>query len=297
MPTDAYSFWSRSRGYSFGIAAVLLWSIHNVGTEIGITDGLAPQDLAFLRFSGGMIILVPLLFLQGLPLPRWDRLLLLGLLAGPLYSWIFMNGFRNAPLSHAVVIPPSVSIIATHIFERVFGKARMSRQSVVGISILLAGLLIVGSEASAPKSPGTSILLGDMCFVASGTMWGGYVYLMGRWRLSPVSTATGIAVLSTLAFAPIYFLAFDLPEVSVTVGIEQVIYQGFLGGALALVSFTMAIEHLGAGRASLFFAAVPGTALCVAIPMLGRIPTPIQLLAIAVVMAGIVVSIRSRPSN
>ncbi|MFL6933427.1 MAG: EamA family transporter, partial [Xanthobacteraceae bacterium] len=57
-------------------------------------------------------------------------------------------------------------------------------------------------------------------------------------------------------------------------------------GAIAIFLFTRAVTLLGAGRAGVFAALVPGFALAIGFLTIGEIPTLMQLAGFAVVMVG-----------
>src|SRR5690606_23012925 len=95
----------------------------------------------------------------------------------------------------------------------------------IGIAILIGGLLIIAADAPAPRASGGSVLLGDLCFVTSGSLWGIYVFVMGRWKLPPVETTAAIATLATLAYLPAYLWVWGLPDLAPGLWAEQFFYQ------------------------------------------------------------------------
>lgn len=279
-------------GLFFGMVTVLLWSIFNVGMKVAYADGFRPVDLVFLRYVGGAITLLPIFFLTRSRLPPLKYLLALTLLVGPPYFVLLSTGFSYAPLGHALVVPPSVAMISSNVFAMVFDGDVLSRRRATGMALLIVGLIAISSETTGAGAG--SPLIGDMFFAGSGTLWGSYTYLMSRWRLAAVPTASGIATISALIFLPLYLAFYGIPDLAPAKWAEQAVYQGVLGGALGFVAFAATVARLGAGRAGLFFALVPPTALLIAIPMVGSLPTPLQMIAICFAAAGIVVSLELR---
>ena len=171
---------------------------------------------------------------------------------------------------------------------------RLSGNRRIGMGILICGLLTIAADAPAPRVSGGSALVGDLFFVASGSLWGCYVYVMGRWRLPPVETTAAIAALASAVFFPLYLLIWGIPSMAPVLWAEQIFYQGAVGGCLAFVIFAATVQRLGAGRAALFSALVPSTAVLLAIPLTGTWPNALQWAGVGVTTLGLIVSLDLR---
>lgn len=279
------------QGIALGFLAALSWGIYNVGAEIGQASGFRPVDLTFLRYGGAALLMAPLLVLARRRLPPLWQVAVLTLLVGPLFALAFNEGFKRAPLSHAVVIGPGMSMLVANLLDRCATGRQMGRNRKIGIALLIAGLLIIVNDAPAPRGSGISVLAGDLFFVTSGSLWGTYVFTMGRWRLPPIETSAAIAMLATLAYTPVYLWIWGLPDLAPALWVEQFVYQGAIGGCLAFVIFAAAVLRLGAGRAALFSALVPSCAVLLAIPLVGQWPNPVQWAGVAVASLGMVISL------
>ena len=66
--------------------------------------------------------------------------------------------------------------------------------------------------------------------------------------------------------------------------------QGVGAGLVALLAYNRAAALLGAGRAALFGALVPGAASLLAIPVLGEVPSALQVLGIVSVIVGLLIA-------
>ncbi|MCR8550619.1 DMT family transporter [Salipiger sp. P9] len=284
-------------GLFYGCLTVLIWSAFNVGSKIGTLDGFRAVDLMVLRFSVGGLVMLPILLFRGriVPTAPWQLISVL-FLAGPAFYLLLTTGFQYGPLSHGIVIGPCMSISVANLLLWKLDGERPTRQRILGICVMLAGLTLIGLEASTETgaaAEGQNILLGDLAFAASGGMYGGYTYLLGRWKMPPLQTAAMITVLSGLIMAPLYLALFEPPALATGKWVEQSVYQGLLGGALAFATFASTVSHLGAARATLFMALVPPTALVLAIPLIGDIPTGLQTAAICLGATGILLSMQT----
>lgn len=278
-------------GLALGLAAAICWGIYNVGAEIGQASGFRPADLTMLRYGGAAVLMLPLLWLARHRLPPLRQIAWVTLLIGPPFALLFNLGFQRAPLSHAVVIGPGMSMLMANALVRWRDGVQLSLHRRVGMAVLIAGLLVIAADQPAPKAWGGSVLLGDLCFVGSGSLWGIYVYVMGRWRLPPIETTAAVASLATLAFMPVYLIVWGLPTLPMGLWAEQFFYQGVIGGCLAFVVFAAAVGRLGAGRAALFAALVPSSAVLLAIPLTGQWPAPLQWAGVVLASAGLIISL------
>ena len=294
-------------GIAFGLAAVLAWAVYNVGVESGHAQGLHSADLTLLRYAGGAAVMLPLLVLGranpfGGTTPM--RLAVLVVVAGPPFAWAINTGYSLAPLSHAVVISPGMTMIVASLLTRLAGSQPIPTNRKIGMALLLVGLVIMASDRDGAKLPGEGTWTGDLCFVLSGSLWGVFTWLMGYWRLDAVRSTGAIAIASTVIYLPIYLIWFDLPRLPAEVWALQAVYQGALGGALAVVFFTASIARLGGGAAAVFPALVPPAAVLAAVPMTARLPNGLQAAGIAAATLGLLISLdligaalRRRPQN
>jgi drug/metabolite transporter (DMT)-like permease len=279
------------QGIGLGLAAAFSWGIYNVGAEIGQASGFRPADLTMLRYGGAAVLMLPLLWLARDRLPPLRRIALVALLIGPPFAFLFNLGFQRAPLAHAVVIGPGMSMLVANLLVRLREGHPLSFNRKLGMVVLVAGLLVIAADQPAPKAWGGSVLLGDLCFVGSGALWGIYVYVMGLWRLPPIETTAAVASLCTLLFVPVYLVIWGIPAMTPALWLEQFFYQGVIGGCLAFVVFAAAVIRLGAGRAALFSALVPSSAVLLAIPLTGQWPGLLQWGGVILASAGLIISL------
>lgn len=296
-PPDATQSPTILLGLCFGLAASLGWGIYNVGVEIGRQQGFSSADLTLLRYLGGAAVMLPLmLMLRKSPMQEMSlwRLAILTVVAGPPFAWFITTGFSMAPLAHAVVIGPGVTMLVSAALSRFIDKSPLSGVRLTGMALLVAGLMFIAADRSAAPLPGASAAtawLGDICFVISGTLWGIFTWLMSRWKLDSVSATGAIAMTSTVIFLPVYLLGTSTTVSSGGLWAMQFVYQGVLGGALAIVFYVMAVVRLGPIGAGIFPALVPPIAVLLAIPMTDRYPNLPQMFGITVATLGLLVSL------
>ncbi|MEO5734373.1 MAG: DMT family transporter [Rubrivivax sp.] len=282
-------------GFAWGLLAASIWACYTVVARLGVVSGLTPGDLTLLRFAPGALLMAPLLWrwgLRDLAGIGWGRGLLLTLLAGPGFSLLFMTGFSLAPLAHGAVIAPACQMLAGLALSAWLAHQAWTRQSAIGAMLVVLGLAFMGSDAFI-HGQGRSILLGDLLFALAGCCWGLFGALSRRWAVDPLRITTVVVVLSFIGFAPLFFAVGDLhglQHASVGMLALQVVAQGLGAGLVAVLAFSRAVAILGSGRAAFFGALVPGAASMLAIPVLGEVPTLLQVMGIVAVVGGLLVA-------
>lgn len=282
-------------GMAWGLLAAAIWASYTVLARLGVKEGLSPGDLTLLRFAPGALIMAPLLWRWGwrdLAGIGWRRGLLLTLLAGPGFSLLFMTGFSLAPLAHGAVIAPACQMLAGLALSAWLAHQRWTRESAVGAACVVLGLAFMGGDSLMHQQSATT-LLGDLLFALAGCCWGLFGALSRRWSVDPLRVTGVVVVLSFLLFAPLFLLLTDLGRLAAAgpgMLALQVVAQGLGAGLVAVLAFSRAVALLGSARAAFFGALVPGAASLLAIPVLGEVPSMLQVLGIAAVVGGLLVA-------
>jgi drug/metabolite transporter (DMT)-like permease len=282
-------------GLLWGLLAAAIWAVYSVLARLGVTAGLSPADMSLLRFAPGALLTLPLLWRWGwrdLAGIGWGRGLVLALLAGPGFALLFMTGFTLAPLAHGAVIAPAGQMLAGMGLSAWLGQQRLSRESLVGAGFVLLGLFFMGGD-SLLHGESRATLLGDLLFAVAGFCWGTFGTLSRRWQVDPLRVTVVVLVLSFLLFTPPYLALADLGslrQAGAGMLALQVLAQGIGAGLVAMLAYSRAAALLGAGRAAFFGAMVPGAASLLAIPILGEVPSTLQVAGIVSVVAGLLIA-------
>ncbi len=282
-------------GLAWGLLAAAIWASYSVLARLAVKAGLSPGDLTFLRFAPGALLMAPLLWrwgLRDLAGIGWARGLLLTLLAGPGFSLLFMTGFSLAPLAHGAVIAPACQMLAGLALSAWLAHQQWTRESAFGAFFVVVGLAFMGGD-SLLHGESRLTLLGDLLFAAGGFCWGLFGALSRRWQVDPLRVTGVVVVLAFVLFAPPYLAISGLGRLAnAGAGMLalQVLAQGLGAGLVAVLAFSRAVALLGSGRAAFFGALVPGAASLLAIPVLGEVPTTLQVLGIVAVVAGLLIA-------
>jgi drug/metabolite transporter (DMT)-like permease len=273
-----------------GIGASAAWAAGFVAAKHGISVGFSPADLAFHRFFWSGLLLMPLVFRDGikdLGGVGWGRSLVMSVLSGPPQAFIAYSGYLLVPLGHGTTIQPACAALFGLILATLVLGERPTMTRIAGGMTIIIGLMVYGFESL--TTIGNHGVGGDLLFATAGVFWATFGILLRTWRVSGVRAIAAVGALSILVFAPLYgvLAGFDgLLRMSLAENLLQVAVQGVIAGALPIFLFARTVILLGAGRAAVFPALVPGFGLIIGYLALGVVPTLAQLIGLVIVVVG-----------
>ena len=275
------------RGVLCGAGAALCWSLGFVAARHGILTGTSPLVLALHRYVWPGLALIPVIAVDGfgdLGGMGWRRGVVITVFGGlPLALWSYY-GYVYVPLGHGAIIQPSCAALGGLVLASLVLKEILPPRRIAGALMMVAGLVVIGIEAL--HTIGAQGLLGDLLFVTAGSSFAIFGMLLRLWYI-PAMRATAITSVLSLAGLPLLLLDFNnFLAAGLFENLMQAVVQGAVAGAGAIYLFTRAVILLGASRAALFPALVPPFTLLIGSATLGEIPSLLQLVGLAVVLAG-----------
>lgn len=278
------------RGFAAAAAVVVIWSGFNIVSRLGGRSPLTPYDMAAVRFVFSGIVCLPFVLARWRRL-EWGRLAVLAGFGGLSYGLFVYSGFSLAPTAHAGIlvnggIPFATALIAWLLLGHRPGMRSELALLVAALGIVLIALHSFGRFAGAPAHQ----WVGDVFFLLAAICYASFGLLLRHWRVSPLDATIGVAVISTACYAPAYLLF--LPKAIATVPLSFVLlqgaYQGVLAASIAALLFAYAIHNIGAQRATLMLAMVPGISAVAAVPLLGESLDAVTIAGVVLVTAGAV---------
>ena len=279
-------------GAAYGVLASFIWAGFPAITKLAMASNtLTAWDITALRFGTAGLILLPLFWRRRLGSLRTWHALLLACGAGAPYVLLTAGGLAFAPAGHMGVITPSCMLLCTTVGSWLILHDRLALGRVAGVLTILAGIVTLGWDGLA--NHGERTWLGDAMFVLGGMFWASYTIASRVLKVEPLHATAVVAVLSMLLYVPGYaWLAGDsllaAPWREIVI---QAVFQGLLSAVVALLLFTRAVALLGAARGAVFAALVPSFSLLLAVPLLGELPTRLQLVGVVLVTAGMVLAL------
>lgn len=284
-------------GIAVGLVAASIGALYTVFARWGVAHGLAAQDMTVLRFGVAGLVMLPVLWLAlrrdaaGL-IARWRVWLAVSLLAGPPFGLLMFGALQWAPASHAAVFPFTAMSVMGTLMAAVFLGDRITVRKAVGIAVVVTGLVVLSGLSLSSMTP--QAMLGDLMFIAAGTLWAGFGIVSRKHRLPPLLATAVISVFALLTYVPAYFAlvgADRLLAAAPQVLAVEVLVQGLIAGAGTLYSYSRMVALLGPARAAVFPALAPGIAALMAWPVLGHVPTGVELLGMLLAMTGLVITV------
>ncbi len=283
-------------GFLCGATMALGASLSFAAARAGILEGLLAVDLIFARFIVAGLIMLPLLIrfgMRDLAGLGWRRALVLTALGGAPFALLQTGGYGFAPLAHGAVIAPSTVTIVSTIGAALFLRERLGRNHLAGAAIVLGGIVMIGWDGLMQPG-GERAWLGDLMFFASSLLWAGFTLLLRHWRVPALRATAVVSVLSFLIATPVYLAVMGTAHLyALPLGFLafQGLVQGGLQGAVTMVAYSQAVMLLGVSRAVLFPAIVPAVSVLLGIPIVGEIPTVLQVAGLSLVTLGLLTTV------
>jgi drug/metabolite transporter (DMT)-like permease len=291
-------------GIACAVATVAIWSgFILISRASAGSRSLLPTDLAALRFGVAAAIMLPVLlwrlrtqsFTAAMGGMTPARILLVALTAGCGFSLFAFSGFAFAPVAHAGVLLPGALPFLTALAAWVVLHERVGRQRAVGLALILAGIVTIGSSSWSSLSSGINsrMLLGDLLFLCASTSWAVFVVYARKWQLRPVEATIALACGAALLYLPAY-LAFLPRRIGVAPLWEvlgQAFYQGTFSVVISTLVYTRVLMTFGATRTAMITAVVPGMASLLAVPVLGEPLAASAVAGLALVTVGMVAGV------
>ena len=255
-------------GIGCALVVVVLWSSFLVLSRYGAAGVLTPFDLAALRFGVSGIIMLPVLIRNGFGGLKSGQAAAITLSAGPAFALFAYGGFSLAPTAHGGVLITGMGPFFTTLFAVLMIKERLGHTRIISLLVILCGMGLMARESLAFTT--SDQMWGDMLFLGASISWSAYTVFARAWRVTPFQATAIVAVLSMIAYLPVYltFLPSNLFIAPLGEVFLQGIFQGFLSVIVALLAFTRAVAALGPVVTAMMTSVVPGIAALAAIPLL-----------------------------
>ena len=288
-----------SGGFLIGNVCILLatifWGVNVSVTKALIPDWMTANGIAAVRLIGGAVLLwLTSLFVRCDRIKRgdWPRLVLGGVVGLFLFIFLFVTSLRyGTPIDISIImtLPPVFVILIGVIFQH----RRPSMLEYVGVAVSFAGAVTVILAGQGGKN-GSDNLLGDILAVASTLCYAFYLVILERPSATyrPVTmlrwvflfaAIPGLLLLPGMQHLPILHTAEATPWIEI----------GFILLCPTFIAYFLvqpAIKNIGSELVSLYQYLLPAFATISAVLMgLDKLKW-IQVLAMAIIIAGMVLT-------
>jgi drug/metabolite transporter (DMT)-like permease len=281
------------------LGSVTIYGVNFVVSRHAILNGFTPYDLAALRFGFAGLILLPLFMrsggFQSCAGVGWGRGILLAIMSGAPMSLLQMTGLSLAPAAHGATIGPGTVAVISLVGGAVLFGAKLSRQAMFGLAVVLSGLACFAISAGTGSSG--SVMLGDALLLCMALLWGGYPLALQKWKTDPLVATAVLSVLS-MVYLPFYWLLLpsNIANLPLWLIAAHAFNQAVLNMIVGLWFWGFAARTIGASEAGRFPPLIPVIGTLAAIPVLAEWPGPWQGLAIILIVGGLFVMTSRRSS-
>jgi drug/metabolite transporter (DMT)-like permease len=289
VPRSAARGRERLAGVACGFAAAAIWGGGAAVSRHLVTGGLAPLDLALLRYAGCFPIACAIVLALG----RWPRLGLgwqwtsaVVLLGGPPYHLLLIAGYGHATAGGGALLTAGLLPVFALMIAAAAGGSAPPVAKALGALLAVAGLALfaLGGAALTP--------IGFVIFAAAALAWAALNHLVRAWAVDPWAL-TLLLALSSPAFLPAYVLLRPggVPAPPMAEAALQVAYHGALVAFGATALFFLAIRRLGAPAAALLQALAPGFAAGLGALLLAEALDGAAVAGMILTLAGVAIGI------
>jgi len=278
-------------------AGTYLVTKHAVGTPQA-PGALAAREILVLRFLIAIVALLGLVAIAPkrfrIPRRRWGTVVLLGFLGVPVNVGCFFEGLARAPAAHAALCY-ALTPVFVFLLERLRGGDRLTAARVAGLSLALAGVLVILIRPGSLSGPEPA---GDLLLLAAAVAWALYTVL-SRPLVAEVGSHASM-VLSLLAgglmllpIAPWALRDTDLHAIPLPVW-GDVLYVAIFTTIVAYSLWLFALKRLDATQVAVFMNLQPIATAALAWLLLGEPITSGLVAATLLVIGGVTLVQRSR---
>lgn len=285
-------------GIGLAVIATIIWS-GNFIISRGVNQQIGPVSLAFYRWLTATIIITPFAWKQYQTerttiLENWKYLGWTAFTGIAIFNtFVYVAGHYTTAINMALIGTTSSPIFAT-IMAVLFLKEKMSTFRITGITLCIAGILLLLSKGSLEMLAAFHFSKGDLWILAGAFAFAVYNILV-RKKPQGISSLNFLFVLfaaGTIMLFPFYLMElatgpatqWSLPLFS------AILYLGLGTSVISFLCWNIALQKLGAGRTVLFGNLIPIFSVWEAVIFLGEKITTTHWISGGLVIAGLMIA-------
>jgi len=272
------------------LASVTIWAAFMLVTRFAVQGSFTVEEIMILRIVPGALVMAPVMWRLGV-LPRgqsWPRAAMLMVGASAVFPFVVSMGLAYAPASDGGALAPGMLPFWTALAAYAMAKEIPGPRRRFGLAMILAGAMMVslwqilaGTDDGAWK--------GHLMFLTGSACWAVYTVIFRQSGLSPLHGMVIGLFWGTVVCAPLLYATGNVSFATASAGdiAVMIVLQSFIIGILAMFLFGYAVQILGAAESAAFGALTPILALLGGVALLGETVTPLKILGVTLVAAGV----------
>lgn len=287
-----------ANAYLLLVLTTLSWGANAVAAKMSVGE-LSPMLLTLLRWLGVFLLLA--IFARKKvaaewPVLRahWGKIFVMGALGFCVFNTLMYVAAKHTQAVNIGILQGAIPIF---VLLGAFAAYRTPVRGVqiLGVAITMIGVALVASKGDFGRLAALELNHGDVLIVIACVLYAGYtVSLRKRPPLSGITMFAGLATAAFVTSIPVAgyeYLVGDL-EVPTVKGWWIVAFVVIFPSFLAQISFLLAVDQVGPGRAGVFVNLVPIFAAVLSVAILGEAFHLYHALALALVLGGIAIAER-----
>ncbi|HLF46345.1 MAG TPA: DMT family transporter [Chitinophagaceae bacterium] len=285
-------------GISMAVLATLIWS-GNFIIARGVIKDIQPVSLAFYRWLTATVIILPFAWKYFFPELKVFKNNFLYFLVTAVTgvsmfnTFVYIAGHYSTAINMALLGTCTSPVISV-ILARFFLKERITRLRITGMTVCIAGILLLLSKGSIENLVNFSFTKGDWWVLAAALSFAIYNIMVKKKpvTMNPTNFLFIIFLIGTIILLPVYLyelknkggFAFNIPNLS------SILYLGLGASVICFLIWNKAIARLGAGRTALFGNLIPVFSSIEAVLFLNEKISVIHLVSFTLVVAGLMIA-------
>ena len=274
------------------VVAMALWGSSFIALKLAFAE-LPPLWVIFGRMAlGSLVFLLAWRWRGQMHYRTGDWKYLLGLAACEpcLYFLFEALALQHTSAAQAGMVTALLPLLVA-VGAFVFLRERISRITLAGFLLALIGAIWLSLAGSADEHASNPVL-GNLYELLAMLCAMGYTLLLKHLssRYSPFLLTAMVAFVGTIFFLPLAWFSAPLPASVSPMGLGAVAYLGILVTVGAYGLYNFGVSRLPASQASGFTNLIPVFTLLFAILLLGESLNTVQIVAAALVFAGVLLS-------
>ncbi|QDE92506.1 multidrug transporter [Myxococcus xanthus] len=241
-------------------AGLILQVLISAGTYLAgkrAMSELAPLTVVLWRFVlSGSVFMLLLCFLPGPRLPprnEWGRVLMLGLLAGPVNQVFFFYGLSQSTAAHAALLY-ALTPLGVYLLSLGRGHERASVRAMGGIVTAFAGVVVLLLGRGLADASGS--LMGDLLILGAVMSWVVYTtegkpFVAIHGPIRATSWSMVASTLMMMLMAP-FFAKPEAVLAASSAARYSIVYLGLLTSVVAYLLWYFALSRVPASKVAVF---------------------------------------------
>jgi len=293
---------SRRTVYLTLMLVMLLWSGNSIVAR-AIHEEMPPFTLAFLRWAGASLIVMPIAW-RAIMADRaairrhWGIILLLGMVGVGSFNAFMYSGLQYTTAANSLLVQAAIPALVL-LFDFLLFRTHPRLAQVIGCIVAAAGVYIIIFRADPAAMAALHFNRGDALVLVAVVLWSLYTVLL---RLRPAIKGLSFLALTiligALAMAPFSAVELQSRAVQFTPAvIAGIAYVTIFPSIIAYFLFNRAVERIGAGDAGQVINLQPLFGALLAALILGEPMHLYHAAGMALILAGIALPFFSASSK